>query len=347
MSRSDVQKNAAGRKWRFMKVAIIGAGLAGVSLAWHLRVSGCDVTLFDHNGIAGGASGIAPGLMHPYPGEQGLRSFLATEGMAATKELLAVAQSFSQEPLCADPGILRFINDDQREQFLAHEKKHHDVEFHRDDLVFIRSGMTVFSERYVRSLWKAAEQLGARLERKKIEDLQQLHDCDHIVIAAGSGIHHFPEAKDLKVSFLKGQILTCAIPDNCNLPTEAIIGKGYIAHAEDPKYCYVGSTYERGVTCSMPNRDVAVAQILPKIAQFYPEIHSFPVVDCRAAFRVMRTGHYYPMAGRLKDSIWVCTAMGSRGLLYHALLARLMTEALLHDDASRIPLAFDLKVLKN
>ena len=37
-----------------MNIAIIGAGLSGLSLAWHLIDRGkCSVTLFDPKGIAG------------------------------------------------------------------------------------------------------------------------------------------------------------------------------------------------------------------------------------------------------------------------------------------------------
>ena len=59
----------------------------------------------------------------------------------------------------------------------------------------------------------------------------------------------------------------------------------------------------------------------------------------------MRIGHYYPMVGRLKDNIWVCTALGSRGLLYHALVGELLTEAVLSDEPSKLPLEFNLPLI--
>src|SRR5579864_6815899 len=104
MPRPHTKKNAGT-----MKIAIIGAGLSGLSLAWHL-IDSASVTLFDHKGIGGGASGIAAGLMHPYPGQQGLRSFLATEGLLATKRLLAVAQKKSALPLALENGIIRYLH---------------------------------------------------------------------------------------------------------------------------------------------------------------------------------------------------------------------------------------------
>lgn len=51
-----------------MNIAIIGAGFSGLALAYFLLQSSAHVTLFDAVGIGGGASGIATGLLHPYPG---------------------------------------------------------------------------------------------------------------------------------------------------------------------------------------------------------------------------------------------------------------------------------------
>ena len=48
-----------------IKVAIIGAGIAGASAAWHLNRAGFDVTLYDPGGAAAGASGNPAGLVLP------------------------------------------------------------------------------------------------------------------------------------------------------------------------------------------------------------------------------------------------------------------------------------------
>ena len=67
LSGSDADAGvAAGQQRRY---AIIGGGFAGVATAWHLlaHASGpVSVHLFDGAGIAGGASGAAAGLLHPY-----------------------------------------------------------------------------------------------------------------------------------------------------------------------------------------------------------------------------------------------------------------------------------------
>ncbi len=67
-----------------MKIAIIGAGFAGLAGAYYLSEH-FQVTLFDLKGIGGGASGISSGLLHPYPGEKGRRSWHAARGFGSNK----------------------------------------------------------------------------------------------------------------------------------------------------------------------------------------------------------------------------------------------------------------------
>ena len=42
-------------------VVIVGAGVVGLSIAFHLTQRGASVTVFDRAGIGAGASGVQPG----------------------------------------------------------------------------------------------------------------------------------------------------------------------------------------------------------------------------------------------------------------------------------------------
>ena len=46
---------------RRAEVAVVGAGVTGLSVAWHLRRRGVDVVVLERRGIAAGASGVQPG----------------------------------------------------------------------------------------------------------------------------------------------------------------------------------------------------------------------------------------------------------------------------------------------
>jgi glycine/D-amino acid oxidase-like deaminating enzyme len=56
---------------RPLRYAVLGAGFAGLSVAWHLlkyspKGSRVRVDIYDESGIGGGASGVSGGLLHPY-----------------------------------------------------------------------------------------------------------------------------------------------------------------------------------------------------------------------------------------------------------------------------------------
>lgn len=317
-----------------MKIAVVGAGLSGLAIAWHLMKSGrCAVTLYDGDKGGAGASGIAAGLMHSYTGESAKRSFMATEGMAATRALLAVAQQKSRVPLACDGGILRFPQTQEaHERLLSHAHVYGDVE-QRGAGFWLKTGMTLFCRRYLESLWLALEEKGALFNPYQVTDLAELKGYDHVVLALGAGIMAFPEAAGLRLELLKGQMLICRVPEGLDLPPCSVVGKGYVARTEEARRYLLGSTYERGSKCGKADLEKAKQELLPKIAPFYPDALAFEIEECRAAFRVMRIGHYYPLLARLNGSTWVCTALGSRGLLYHALLGEILSRALLEGEA--------------
>lgn len=317
-----------------MRIAILGAGFAGLSAAWHmLKRGGCEVTLFDAKGVGGGASGIAAGLLHPYVGEEGKRSYLATEGVEAALELIDAAEDALGEKVVLQRGIARYtFTEEQRSQFLSHAETYGDVSDSSGGMFWIESGMTIDCPRYLQGLLQAVCALGGQLVVQEVADLSSLEGYDEVLVAAGSGIRKFPELDGLKVSILKGQVLICEAPEGVELPERSSIGKGYLARMGEERQCCVGSTYERGVTDEIPDPETAKAGLFPKIGQFFAEVERLNVKGCKAALRVIAKGHYFPLAGRIKKGLWVLTAMGSRGLLYHGLLGKALAEAVLTEN---------------
>jgi len=103
-----------------MKVAVVGAGFAGLALTWHLLQEGAEVDLYDEKGVGAGASGVSSGLLHPYIGQQANRSWKADEAIAMTKELLDISQRFSKDPVADFSGIIRKLTPKQSEVFDRH-----------------------------------------------------------------------------------------------------------------------------------------------------------------------------------------------------------------------------------
>ena len=61
----------------------------------------------------------------------------------------------------------------------------------------------------------------------------------------------------------------------------------------------------------------------------------------------MNKEHYLPIVGRLKNNVWLITAMGSRGLLYHAYCAEKLSEAIVADNDACIPDELKMMLLNN
>ena len=307
-----------------MRIAIIGAGFSGLAAAWGLLHFKHQVVVFDP--LQGGASAIATGLLHPYVGEEGRRSLFATESLAKTNELLQVAERSLGQAVYRE-GVIRIAqNEAQKCAFESHSTVFKDVASLGNNRFLVKSGKTVFCRRYLQGMRLAIVKRGGQFIAEKIMGLSQLKDFDQIVIAAGSSVQDFPEVQ-LKLKFTKGQVLTCKIPGHIQIE-RSLIGKGYIAVSDEPKICHVGATYERHDMTESTNLLETQKLLFTKISRFYPEIEQLQPIDCSSAIRVMRQGHYFPIAKKLSTQVWAITAMGSRGLLYHAYFGEKLAQAI-------------------
>lgn len=288
-----------------MKVAVLGAGFAGLAVCYYALQEGHEVTVYDPNGIGGGASGLAAGLLHAYVGEKALKSRFADDAIPLSQELLERAAAALGKPVCVGGGIERYaLSDEQKQEF--------------GEKWLIEPGITVFGKSYLEGLAKAC--IGAQFINEK---LPIFAGYDRYVIALGSAIADLP--CDLPLYFVKGQILICKRPPWL---TRSIIAKGYIALHEDPSLCFVGSTYERQFTSAEPNLEEAKQLILPKLFRFLPFKEELDVIECKSAIRVMNRHDYTPLMRQIGPHTWVLTAMGSRGLLYHAYYAKQLVREL-------------------
>ena len=331
------------------KVAIIGAGFSGLSLCYHLLQRRTQVTRFDPKGVGGGASGIASGLLHPYPGESARLSWKGKEAMLEAERLIQRASETLGQDVARKEGILRLaLSDKQKNAFLQRAKSDDAVEWWDADRchervhgahycpgIFIRSGQTVHPKLYLQGLWEVCEKLGAQLEKKEVE-VDALEGFDEVVIAAGSGIRKMKECDHLNVKFNKGQLLACKKPSYFN-PGFSLIGKGYLAMSEEDDRCYIGSTYEHEYHTEQPCIGHATEKIFSQIGQFLPSYGAFEVAECLSGMRVANRKSYHPIVGKLREGVWVLTAMGSRGLLYHGLMGKILAAAMVGNDPSLIP----------
>lgn len=309
-----------------MKIAIVGAGLAGIGTCWHLcQIPHFQVTLFDPKGIGGGASGVSTGLLHPFPGRRALRSWNSQEGMEETRRLIEISEKAMGRPVAEATGIFRpAITSQQKEDFSIRAQEDLEACWQEHPIfgpgLWIQSGMTLYSRLYLEGVWKACESLGAQWIQDSVSNLDDLDDYDAIVLTAGFETLNF--APHLPLQVTKGQTLLCRW--NERLPF-SLVSQGHITPTEHPGICQVGSTYEHGFTSLDPDQS-AIAELIEKTAKFYPPVREFEVIEVRAGARISRPKGYRPIVEKLGKKTWIFTGLGSRGMLYHSLFGKQIAE---------------------
>ncbi len=281
-----------------MKIAIVGAGLAGLASAWHLLQKGFDVTVFDGGE---GASHVSTGLLHSCPGKKAKPTWAADEGMKAAIELLEVAglDTFLRN------GILRFAcNEEQRR------------EFGRDPL-WIPEGITVFSRRYLAGLKNACSK--ARFIQHRVRDMNELKEFDRIVLTIGAETLAWA---NLPLKKTIGQCLVCRCKEPISI---SLLSQGHITPTEEADICLVGSTYEH---TEKPDPKKALG-LIEQVAQFYPKAREFNVLEIFSGVRIAPKVGYRPLLEKKDPKTWVFTGLGSRGLIYHSLFGKMLVDSFL------------------
>lgn len=304
-----------------MKVAIIGAGLSGLSIASYLlrKNRSIQITVFDHKGIGKGASQAAS-LLHPYPGKNGRRSLEGELALTTVQELFQFIRPFTKYSFLS-PGILRSAyTQQQKENFISMRKLYGDIDFYhcKSPYFHISSGFTVNTTEYLQSLWRFCTCCNATLIQEKITSVEKLHKFDHIVLANGSGISSFNTIHQHSLDFVKGQILYSNIKRIGHIPMSCI-AKGYIAQIPHSDI-HLGSTYEHKFTHDKFCLKEAKEIILGKLISCFPWVEELSIHNGCAAIRVCNNKSYLPIFEKIRSGLWMMTAMGSRGLLYHAIM---------------------------
>lgn len=318
-----------------MKIAIIGAGFAGLSAAWQLLQTGLTkITLFDHLGVGGGASGIAAGLLHPFAGQHAKLNRFGMEGYQSTLKLLDVASEALQKPVSKTTQFLRLsLTKTQEEDYLKSSHLNAGVTWLDVKTcqrlvpylapypgILIENAKIVYTEDYLKGLFIACQRLGMDFEVSKITSFEKLQGFDHIVVTAGADTKLFSELQNLDLFLVKGQILKLEWPkDIAPLPLP-INSLKYILMDQDMKSFVAGATFERNFTSPLPDVHFAKSEIMPDICRYLPCLENAKIMECKTAVRVSTKDHL-PLVQKVFPRISVFTGLGSKGLLYHAYYA--------------------------
>lgn len=302
-----------------MRLAILGAGLAGLSSAYYALQKKWSVTLFDPNGVAGGATGAATGLMHPFAGKKATKSFRAEEGMEESNRLIRVSEKELSKKVVDRSGIFRpAVTERQKEDFQKVKDplciyRSMNLEGHGElEGLWIEEGVSFFPRVYLEGLFSYFKRNGGQFFQKMPESFEA-YDC--VIWALGSDIIQYDISKSFSFRFSLGQSLLCKtkreVPIN-------LASEGHITRGERKDLCYIGSTYEH---TKEPNPEKA-KELLSKVSEFYAPAKEFEILEIRAGRRIAPKEGHTPICEKVDRKNIIFTGLGSRGLLYHALYGK-------------------------
>ncbi|KAJ0030456.1 hypothetical protein Pint_14674 [Pistacia integerrima] len=184
-----------------------------------------------------------------------------------------------------------------------------------------------------------------------------LGEYDAVIICMGAKADVLPELSGkLPLRTCRG-VIACLQPSDGigqDYPDDgpSILSDAWLA-IQGPRSVYMGSTWEWKSRNSSPNVSAdeaskALEELLPKALSIYPGIKNWSFTGARAGLRAMpplSANGSLPLLGCIEDLIgktqtskfWLFGGLGSRGLLYHAWLGKLMAQAVLSCNEHRIP----------
>lgn len=320
-------------------VAIIGAGIAGSSVAFELCRQGVEVSLFEaQDGPAQGSSGNWVGAFHPhFTRDDNFLSHLTRLGCSHTvRQLLYLTElGFLKEAEdWQQPGHLQLIPEDKQEiyiQSLKNFKANDDwVRWSNYGQAFNKSpaGLWFLSGGWVKPVnWVKANlhACGKRLEVHYKQSLSKLPSgFDAVVIAGAQHSLDLIDQPAYVANQVKGQV---TLVKKMNQLPCVLSGQTYAIDAHED-WLLLGATYERPATHLRPT-DQANQINLNRFSQACPEFALGSILNQRCGVRSVWPDRL-PAIGPIEKNanIYLNTGFASRGLTWSAMAAWQITRLL-------------------
>ncbi|XP_052182092.1 uncharacterized protein LOC127794866 [Diospyros lotus] len=394
-----------------LRYAVLGAGFAGLSVAWHLLLHSpkelhvC-IDIYDEVGIGGGASGVSGGLLHPYSPKvkllwrgaecwrESLKLLSIAEAAVGCSKLESESNCYTQSSdgfIVRRRGILRpaislknldVLNDNAQKCLASCRIESIDKDAAQDlvpnlcvplnSAFYMPEAVNVYPQRYLMALFLACEDLAKdlstpgsgrkelNLHKKSINNLLEFAgEYSAVIVCLGARAAFLPELSGkLPLRTCRGVVARLELPEDSSgsYPdhSPSILSDAWIA-VQGPRNLYLGSTWDwnsRNYLPEVPSEEAskALEELLHKASVIYPAIKNWNFTGASAGLRAMPplTPHgSLPLLGCLDDDFiggnlpsckyWLLGGLGSRGLLYHGWLGKLMAQAVLSCNEDLLP----------
>lgn len=341
-----------------MRVAVLGAGYAGLSVTWHLLFhsqGSATIDLFDPEPLDN-ASGLSSGLLHCFTGKKALKPPLADLGITATHHLITESSKALNMPIVLSNGIVRPAVDDEQATLFKQRAEEFPSELEwweknkcettipsmvvHSGALFIKNGITINNTAYINGLWDACASLGTQFYDELIENLADIREFyDHIIITPGANAHFFPELKPLPLSSVKGQLIEISWPKDLPMPPFSINAHKYMVANTEQHTCILGATFEHNQPEAVVDKTVAYNEIMPPVLELFPNLKDAEILNYYAGMRSSSSTRL-PIICRVQEKLWFLGGLGSKGLLYHGLTGNMLAQAVLKQSTAYIAKEF-------
>lgn len=355
-------------------VAIVGGGVIGCAVAYHLAKAGADVTLLERDGLAGQASGAAAGILAPLAESHGPGPFLdfGLAGLRLFPELVDdLRRETGLDVEYLPTPVLRLAFDEREERALDQRlgwQRDTGLRLHRlsgeearalEPRLSPRVRAAVLSPdeaqvnpgRLTQTLAEAARRRGAKLEPsrevvgfvrrgRRVTGLRTATgavEAEAVVLAAGPWTRRLSRrlGVDLPVVPVRGQMVAYAAA--AANPRHIIWSEaGYLA----PKaggHLYAGATVEEVGFRSRTTR-AGLARVRRAARRMLPSLRYGEVVSSWAALRP-GSADGRPVIGRLPgwDNVYVASGHFRNGILLGPLTGKLIAQ-MITEGRTELPL---------
>ncbi|KAK1287910.1 hypothetical protein QJS10_CPB19g00653 [Acorus calamus] len=403
-SRTPLLTRACSSLSRSHRYAVLGAGFAGLSVAWHLlehsaKESHVHIDIFDEIGIGGGASGVAGGLIHPYSPKAKLL-WRGAECWNECLKLLGIAEGHDgactldqdaynlahnpEKQIVWKRGILRPATTTKNADILkenarncsgvctikvidkdAAQKLIPEICLPLDSAIFMPSAVNIHPKRYLQALFLACQKFASRSEGREIhlfkEPINSLLELageyTSVIICLGAKVDMLPELSGkLPLRMCRGVVAHLQLPDNTRSEygpnSPSILSNAWLA-IQGSRSMVMGATWDwksrnYSSTVSAEEALMALDELLPKASTVYPCLSNWRFVGASGGLRAMpplTALGSVPLLGCVDDIVreqsrhkyWLVGGLGSRGLLYHAMMGKLTAQAVISRNEDVIP----------
>jgi glycine oxidase len=365
-------------------VVIAGGGVIGCAIAYHLRKSGIDATVFDQSGIGEEASSAAAGLLAPLGSLSGPGPFadLVLASFALFPALVPELEDASGINLeYEQTGALRVVRDTKHIPNLRNRMKAWQplgLEMHwftgdearqREPLlspgvcaaIYAPEESQIKASHVVKAFSLAAANRGTKLySHREITGVQHHNAritgvytsqgetivCNHLVIAAGAWAARCSEWLniELPVSPQRGQILTLRQPSP---PLRHIVfGEAAYFAPKSGETVIVGATREE-VGFDKQLTAGGIAWLLNTAIRLIPALESSPIDQMWAGLRP-RTPDNQPVLGPAPgwENVTLAIGHGSVGIMLSAITGKAIAELVVKGEVPELVRPFSLERFK-